>query len=303
MLDQFYVVTELRPDFYGLKNLDFSKESIKILGVHISYNRKLQNDINFCTAVKNICNLMKLWCISHLSLEDKTTTFKSFAISKIVYLALLTIVSKHIIKELNEIQKKCLWSNKKRIIKHGTLCNNYKNGGLKNVDVKLKRVSWKSVLWIRILCDEFHHDWKIIPLNYINNALDKNFKFHSNLSIPNKTINFLPSWYKDIIDSWFIIRHYYYPLEAPTLVSSQFRWFSSYIKIDNKIICYKVSNLFEDNGKLKSLHKMINDFQLIQKTYFEWFQLIHPIPKSWKLAVLNNKGNSNNIIYLKQHLI
>ena len=76
---------------------------------------------------------MKLWCISHLSLEDKTTTFKSFAISKIVYLALLTIVSKHIIKELNEIQKKCLWSNKKCIIKRGTLCNNYKSGCLKNV--------------------------------------------------------------------------------------------------------------------------------------------------------------------------
>ena len=167
------------------------------------------------------------------------------------------------------------------------------------LDVKLKSVLWKSILWTRILC-EFHHDWKIIPSNYINNALDKNFKFHSNLSIPNKTINFLPSCYKGIIASWF--KYYHYPLEAPSLVSSQYRWFSSYIKIDNKIICYKVTNLFEENGKLKSLHKMINDFQLIQKTYFAWFQLIHPIPKSWKLTVLNNKGNSNNI-YLKQHLI
>ena len=32
----------------GLKGLDLTKESIKILGVYISYNKKLQDDINFC---------------------------------------------------------------------------------------------------------------------------------------------------------------------------------------------------------------------------------------------------------------
>ena len=44
----------------GLKSLDLTKESIKILGVHISYNKKLQDNINLGTAVKNICNVMKL---------------------------------------------------------------------------------------------------------------------------------------------------------------------------------------------------------------------------------------------------
>ena len=48
---------------------------------------------------------------------------------------------------------------------------------------------------------------------------------------------------------------------------------------------------------------MLNDFQLTQKSYFEWPRLIHAIPKSWKLAVLNDKGNCNNIIYLNHHLI
>ena len=67
---------------------------------------------------------------------------------------------------------------KKCKIKHGTLCNDYKNGGLKNVDIKLIAVSLKC-LWIHILYNEFHYDWKIILLNYINNALGKNFKFHS----------------------------------------------------------------------------------------------------------------------------
>ena len=86
-------------------------------------------------------------------------------------------------------------------------------GGLKKVDTELKIVSLKFS-WIRKLFNEFHLDWKIIPSNYINNALGKNFKFDSNLSIPNKTINSLSSYDKDIIDSW---RNYYScPLEVPS---------------------------------------------------------------------------------------
>ena len=58
------------------KKLDLSKESIKILGVHISYNKKPQDDTNFSKTFKNICNVIKLWCMRHLSLEGKTTLHK-----------------------------------------------------------------------------------------------------------------------------------------------------------------------------------------------------------------------------------
>ena len=143
----------------GLKSLDLTKESFQILGLRISYNKKLQDDVNFCMTVKNICNVIKLWRMRHLSLEGKITIFKSLTLSKILYLALLTIVPKSIIEELNEIQKKFLWSNKICKIKHGTLCNDYKNGGLKNVDINLKIVFLKCS-WIRRLYNESHRDWK-----------------------------------------------------------------------------------------------------------------------------------------------
>ena len=35
----------------GLKNIDLTKESIEILGVHILYNKKLQDDMNFCNTI------------------------------------------------------------------------------------------------------------------------------------------------------------------------------------------------------------------------------------------------------------
>ena len=72
MQNRFYMVSGLRPNFIkceiaGIGSLkdakvalcELKKESIKILGVHISYNKKLQDDNNFCMTVKNICDVKK----------------------------------------------------------------------------------------------------------------------------------------------------------------------------------------------------------------------------------------------------
>ena len=180
---------------------------------------------------------------------------------------------------------------------------------LKNVDINLKIVSLKCS-WIRRLYNKCHHDWKIIPSNYINSALGKNFKFHSNLTIPNKAVNSLPSYCKNNINSWW--KYYSCTPEVPSLVSSQFLWYNSYIKVDNKVVCYKdfadkkinyIKNLFDEYGELKSWQKILSDFKLTQKSYFKWFYLLHAIPRHWKLAVLNDKGDCKNIIYLNHHLI
>ena len=52
-------------------------------------------------------------------------------ISKIVYLALITSVPTEIISKLKKIHKKFIWSSNNPKIKHTTLSNNYKSGGLK----------------------------------------------------------------------------------------------------------------------------------------------------------------------------
>ena len=142
------------------------------------------------------------------------------------------------------------------------------------------------VACIHRLYNNFNCDWKIIPLSYKNNILGKNLKFHSNLSIPNKTIN-----YRFLNIILLILRFH-------------LQFFGSF-KIDRKVVCYKefadkkkVSNLFDENEELKSQQKILSDFRLTQKSYFKWFQLIHVIPKSWKLVVLNGKENCKNIVYL-----
>ena len=61
------------------------------------------DDLNFTKTIKNLCNVIKLWYMRKLTLEGKTTIFKSLAISKIVHLAIIKKVSNTVIEELKQI--------------------------------------------------------------------------------------------------------------------------------------------------------------------------------------------------------
>ena len=59
-----------------------------------------------------------------------------------------------------------------------------------------------------------------------------------------------------------------------------------------------VSNLFSDFGE-----KVMVEFNLDKKFYFKRYQIIHTIPSSWKLTLLNDNGNGKNLEYSSHHLI
>ena len=44
----------------------------------------------------------------------------------------------YIVTELEKIQKSFLWENSTSEIKHNALCNDYKHGALKNIDIQKK---------------------------------------------------------------------------------------------------------------------------------------------------------------------
>ena len=87
----------------GMRNIDLTKDAVKIIGVSFSYNKAIQNELNFRTTVSKIQVVLKLWRMRTLSLEEKIIVFKSLAISKIVYLSLLTNVPNKIVEELIKI--------------------------------------------------------------------------------------------------------------------------------------------------------------------------------------------------------
>ena len=80
--------------------------------------------------------------------------------------------------ELEKIQKAFLWKNSSPKIKYETLCNDYKGGGLKNIDISSKSISLQCSR-IRRLYDNSSHEWNLIPLFLIKKSFGSSFKFHS----------------------------------------------------------------------------------------------------------------------------
>ena len=45
----------------GMKNINLAKDAVKIIGISVSYNKAIQNELNFRTTISKIELVLKLW--------------------------------------------------------------------------------------------------------------------------------------------------------------------------------------------------------------------------------------------------
>ena len=260
----------------GMHCIDLTKKTIKVLGIHFSYNKKLDTEENFIRHVWKVQKSTKVMENAKSDSEGKITIFKTLAISKIIHLSLVTNVPTQIIKELNKIQKEFIWNGSNPKIKHSTLCNKYENGGLKNVDILSKVISLQCS-WVKRLCDNSSHSWKIIPSHLINTYLGKSFKFHANLCMPANKIKRFPIDYTQIFKKWS--ENLSSSPSLPSAIASQIIWYNKCIKVDNKTLHnFKISRkdinyvgqLFKCDGKPKLWEELKNELNLQDQLQFAY---------------------------------
>ena len=89
---------EVKMAVCGIKCIDLTTETINILGVQFSYNQNLQTQRKFEKSISNMKNILKLWRMRNITFEGKIIIFKILALSEIVYLILITLLFKQLIK-------------------------------------------------------------------------------------------------------------------------------------------------------------------------------------------------------------
>ena len=138
-----------------MKNIDLKRNAAKILGVHYSYNKKLENEKNFKNHIHKIETVLKILRMRNLTVEGK-----------------ITILPNSTMTLLNKIHKEFIWNHTKVKIKEKTLISNFDQGGLKDVDIPSKITSLQC-LWVKRLFDKNFHEWKIIALFLIEKYFRK----------------------------------------------------------------------------------------------------------------------------------
>ena len=293
----------------GMKCINLTQNTIKILGIHYSYNQTLENEENFKNHITQIESVLKLWRTKNLTLEGKVAVFKTLALSKIIHLALVKTIPVSTVEQLNKIQKDFIWNKSKPKIKNTTLSSDFQDGGLKNVNIKTKITSLQCS-WIKRLFDSNVHNWKIIPLFFIHKYLGKSFKFHSNLRIDNQNVKLFPKYFQEVIQTWS--KNLSCTAKIPSAILSQFLWFNSQILIDNNTVHFRyfsekginyIKQLFDSNGNVKPWLNLEQEYNLRKNYQFKWIQLLHAIPNAWKECLSSDNGNSKNLSLQDHHLI
>jgi len=119
----------------GMKCVDLTTDSIRILGVHFSYNDEISKAKNYLNIIESIENVISVWRMRSLTLSGKITILKTLVMSKMVFISFLSYVPKVIIDKLIKIQCEYLWDRKRAKIKHSALIGSYETGGLKSLDI------------------------------------------------------------------------------------------------------------------------------------------------------------------------
>ena len=103
-----------------------------------------------------------------------------------------------------------------------------------NIFSKITRIQCS---WVKRLCDDSFHAWKVIPLFLIKSHPGKNVAFQSHLSIKQNIVKKLRKFSQEILTKWeyaYLLPQMFYQL-LPQLI-----WYNEYIKIYYNTIynCY-----------------------------------------------------------------
>ena len=88
--------------------------------------------MNHIIKIQSNSTLRKL---RNLTIEGRIAVFKSLAILKLIRLVLISEIPTSSVNLLTKIQMEFIWKGKNLKTKSSTLCNDHKNGGLKNLDI------------------------------------------------------------------------------------------------------------------------------------------------------------------------
>ena len=103
------------------KWINLNQNSIKILGAHFSYNKQLDEKMNFYQVTTDCQTLLNIWKQRWLSLAGKIQVFKSLIASKPVYIATMKNIPPQFLDDRQLLHKEFIRDGKRPKVKHSTL--------------------------------------------------------------------------------------------------------------------------------------------------------------------------------------
>lgn len=270
----------------NLKVLDFktTKEPIKVLGVHLSYNKSKCTEKNFYDKINKMKTKLNLWLSRDLTIYGKSLLVKALGISQLVYAASMLTVPESVIKTVQENLFAFLWKNRKDKIKRMVMYQPVAEGGINFVNFYMVVKSLR-LAWIGRLLGESDDKWKVIPNYYFRNYGGLLFLLKCNYNVKLLKTG-LPLFYRELLQYFQDLKNTANIFPNGELIL----WNNNSIIIDNATLFWKswfergivtIKDVLNSKGKFLSYEEFSNKFN-ITTNYMHYFQLISAIPSELK---------------------
>jgi hypothetical protein len=208
-------------------------KQVQSLGIFFSYNTDYVMQKNFTDKIKELKRILDMWLQRDLSLIGKITILKSLVFSKIIYQCAVITPPPNFIEEIKDLAYSFVWHNKPDKIKRNTIIADYKDGGLKMLDIDSFIKAQKS-MWVKKILSPDQAKWKsLIKLN-LEDLLGLD-TFKCNLDCSEKPVNFL-NFYWQMMRSWFDTKRITNKINSSIDVRRECLWLNKNIKINRKQI-------------------------------------------------------------------
>ena len=116
--------------------IKWSDEPVKSLGIYFGKDKKQVEDLNWKPKLVKLERILNRWKLRKLTYYSKITIIKTVGISQILYNASCIQVPEYVIKEVNKMLFKFLWSSGKEKFKRRTTVKDMDDGGLQMTDIE-----------------------------------------------------------------------------------------------------------------------------------------------------------------------
>ena len=205
------------------------------MGVWFAQDENEIIELNFTERLKSMHKIINIWTSGNLSLRGRIMIIKALILPQIQFLFSMLYTPDQILKKIDDMLFKYLWSNKPPKIKRNTIIAPTQSGGLGMVDVHKVHTAAKCS-WIKCLLNESEGKWKGLMwtrLNLDQNQINKNFS--------KKFITAKTSFHQQVLNSWVHI-HNIHPNNISEILN-QYLAYNPYIQIDNNHLDSKHNSL------------------------------------------------------------
>ena len=208
----------------------WSDKPFKTLGIWYSLDICEMQEINISNKLKKMHLLLNMWSARSLSIKGKITVIKTIIMPHILHIASVLYLEERVIKQIEKMFYKFLWSNRKHGVSKDTLIQPIELGGLKMICISSMLKSAK-LMWVKRLLDNINSKWKKVSWFLMGITHEQLFSKTNRKYLNRENII---SFYGQTLDVWynFISKE---PQNWEEVANENF-FNNTFILIDNKSV-------------------------------------------------------------------